>query len=210
MTKCGRTRQITPEGSPKHKLECKWSFWYDAKNAQRGKVSWQRNMENLGSFDTVEDFWCHYVHMRKPSTMPTDSNYYCFRNGLFPAWETFPGGGCWILKVKKSPGVLNTLWQNLLFALIGEIFEEPAVVGCMLAARGRFDVISVWNNNPIANTRFEIGEVLKSVLQVCSIDSLHFFLHSTFEMCFFSCIVVYHTVTMMFHNISCFFFSQIV
>ena len=55
-------------------------------------------------------------------------------------------------------------YQSQLY--VGEIFEEPAVVGCMLAARGRFDVISVWNAHP-QSTRFEIGEKLKGILQVC-------------------------------------------
>ena len=38
----------------------------------------------------------------------------------------------------------------------------------MLAARGRFYVISVWNVNPEA-TRFAIGEKLKQILQVSGV-----------------------------------------
>lgn len=55
----------------------------------------------------------HYVHLKRPSQLPRDTNYYLFREQLFPAWETFPSGGCWILKVKRRVGVLGKLWQDL-------------------------------------------------------------------------------------------------
>ena len=95
MTKRGKVRPVSVEGAPKHPLQGGWTFWYDSKGRNNKHGDWQRNMVKLGSFNTVEDFWCHYVHLQKPSAMPIDSNYYCFREGLFPAWESFPGGNLW-------------------------------------------------------------------------------------------------------------------
>ena len=121
-------------------------------------------MKKIGTFDTIEGFWRFYVHLRRPSDIPKDTNYYLFRDGLFPAWESFPEGGCWILKVRKKPGVLSKLWQDLVFATIGECFEEPDVCGVMMAVRNRMDMISVWNATPQA--RYQIGAKLKKILHL--------------------------------------------
>lgn len=120
--------------------------------------------------------------MKRPSALDKDCNYYLFREQLVPAWEvedqrstlsqTFPNGGCWILKVKRTSGVLGKLWQDLVsplhladqqvFAAIGEAFEDPNVVGVMMARRNKEDMISVWNS---ANTSFSsIGDKLREIL----------------------------------------------
>jgi len=89
-------------------------------------------------------------------------------------WESFPNGGCWILKVRKEPGTtrknskLGTMWEDLLIAIIGEAFEEPDVVGVALSIRPKEDLLSVWNrdNEKSPNVRFKIGEKLKEVLSL--------------------------------------------
>ena len=75
-------------------------------------------------------------------------NMYLFRDGpnMAPMWECFPNGGCWILKIKKKssgPSVLGKMWQDIVFATIGEMFEEPDVVGVGVSIRTREDLISV-------------------------------------------------------------------
>ena len=48
------------------------------------------------------------------------------------------------------------------FAAIGEAFEDPNVVGVMMARRTKEDMISVWNS---ANTSFSsIGDKLREIL----------------------------------------------
>lgn len=49
-----------------------------------------------------------------------------------------------------------------MFAAIGEAFEDPNVVGVMMARRTKEDMISVWNS---ANTSFStIGDRLREIL----------------------------------------------
>jgi len=146
-------------------LQTAWAFWFDKKCDKRSPSDFESGMVKLGSFDSVEDFWRHYVHMQKPSLLPVDTNYYLFRDNFFPAWESFPDGGCWILKVKRRPGVLGKLWQDLVFATIGEMFEEPAVVGVMLAVRSYMDMLSIWLSNS-GQSRFAVGEKLKRILHL--------------------------------------------
>ncbi|CAM9295956.1 unnamed protein product, partial [Discosporangium mesarthrocarpum] len=74
--------------------------------------------KKVGSFNTVEGFWKTYVHMKRPSAMETNVNVYLFREGErhAPMWESYPNGGCWILRIRKRAGQSNTsvlgkMWQ---------------------------------------------------------------------------------------------------
>ena len=90
-----------------------------------------------------------------------------FRKNLVPAWETFPKGGAWIIKVRKKNGVIGRLWEELLFACVGELFEEPDVVGVVLSSRSSQDLLSVWNSdNTNGDVRFRIGDRLRDILNL--------------------------------------------
>jgi len=124
-------------------------------------------VKKLGTFDSVESFWRHYVCMKRPSALQQDMNMYCFRAGEAPMWEKYPNGGVWILKLKKGSGVASKLWQDLLLGAIGEAFGEPSVVGVTLALRNKEDLLGVWNadnSNPVV--RFAIGEKLQKLLSL--------------------------------------------
>ena len=61
------------------------------------------------------------------------------------------------------------MWQDLVFAAIGEVFDESTVVGITMAIRSKEDMISVWNSdNSNDTTRFKIGEMLKEILNLDS------------------------------------------
>lgn len=163
---------MTEEGH--HQLQTAWAFWYDKKQKFRHLQSteFRDNLHKLGSFDTVESFWKMYVHMKRPSSLDLDVNLYLFRDGSYtPMWECFPNGGCWILKIRKKrdsgASVLGKIWQDLVFAAVGERFDEPDVVGISVSIRKQEDLISVWNaDNRNDEIRFRIGEKLKEILEL--------------------------------------------
>lgn len=49
--------------------------------------SYEKNLQKVGLFNSVESFWRHYSYMAAPDTLPKDHNIYLFRNNLVPAWE---------------------------------------------------------------------------------------------------------------------------
>lgn len=156
-----------PEGE--HPLETPWSMYFDKKQPKPTDYkNYASNLQRLGFFNTLEGFWRHYAWLKGPDNLPKGHNLFMFRRGLIPAWETFPKGGTWIIKVHKKNGVISRLWEELVFACIGEMFEEPDVVGVMLSIRGREDLLSVWNSDNQRNpdVRFNIGEKLKEILNL--------------------------------------------
>jgi len=155
-----------------HALQTGWCFWYDRKVSGHTNVDeYKSHLRSLDAFHTVEGFWRYYVHLKRPSALEVNTNLYLFRQGenMVPMWESFPEGGCWILKLRKKsasgPSVLSKLWQDLVLATIGEAFEEPDVVGVGLSVRPREDLLSVWNgDNSNDQVRFMTGEKLKTIL----------------------------------------------
>jgi len=164
-----RTESNNNKSKIEHSLETPWTFYFDKKLAKAtiDYNDFQQNLHKLGSVNTLEQFWRMYCYLASPELIPKDCDLFLFRSSYVPAWESFPNGGCWIIKVRKRNGVINRLWEELLFATIGEQFDEPDLVGIELSTRGREDVLSVWNrDNANINIRFRIGERLKEILNL--------------------------------------------
>jgi translation initiation factor 4E len=172
--------------SSDHKLQTSWCFWYDKKTPykQIDPVSYRSKLIKLGSFNTVETFWKMYVHMKRPSSLELNVNLYLMRDGSnhAPLWEVYPRGGCWILKIKKKVSgvsVLGKMWQDIVFAAIGECFEEPTVVGISLCIRKNEDLISVWNSDSRnSDIKFNIGEKMKEILDLESDTVIEYKYHA--------------------------------
>jgi len=177
----GASGDAAPDASGQHPLETPWTFWFDKKQTKQSTVgNYQENLRRIGTFKTVEEFWQMYAYLLRPSELPKDSNYHVFRNELIPMWESFPTGGCWILKIKKDGSKKNprlgSMWEELLFATIGEAFEEPDVVGIVLSIRNKEDLLSIWNRDNDANStvRFKIGDRLREVLNLDEKDVVEY------------------------------------
>jgi len=83
------------------------------------------------------------VYLKKPSEMSRDNDIFFFRENEVPMWEDSPNGGIWIVKIKKEDNI-DLMWETLLFALIGEQFEEPNVLGLALSLRTKERLFEIW------------------------------------------------------------------
>jgi len=138
------------------------------------------NLQHLCHFNSVESFWRYYAFLSKPSQLARDSNLHLFRETNSPMWESFPDGGCWILKIWKNEKVVDKIWETLVMASIGELFEEPDLVGIALSIRGQQDLLSIWNrDNSNEAVRFAIGEKLKEILKLSPNTMLEYKKHTS-------------------------------
>lgn len=109
----------------------------------------------------MENFWDVYSHLKRPSLLPTVSDYHIFRKGVRPVWEDEANkrGGKWVVRLKK--GVADRYWEDLLLAIVGDQFAEASdeVCGAVLSVRSGEDVLNVW-------TRIDGGRNIK-IRYVC-------------------------------------------
>lgn len=145
----------SPVSAPgEHPLKSTWIVWYRPPTPKYS--DYEKSTVPLASISSAESFWAVYTHLKRPSLLPTVSDYHIFKKGIRPVWEDEANkkGGKWIVRLKK--GVADRFWEDLLLAMIGDQFAEAGdeVCGAVLSVRGGEDVLSVW-------TRIDGGRNIK-------------------------------------------------
>jgi len=60
--------------------------------------------------------------------------------------------------------MLTKMWEDLVLACIGEMFEDPDVVGVVLQTRIKEDTLFIWNKD--CNQRNRIWERIRQILHL--------------------------------------------
>eukprot|EP01121_Diplochlamys_sp_Union-15-3_P003599 TRINITY_DN1353_c0_g1_i2.p1 TRINITY_DN1353_c0_g1~~TRINITY_DN1353_c0_g1_i2.p1 ORF type:complete len:201 (+),score=31.48 TRINITY_DN1353_c0_g1_i2:96-698(+) len=166
-----------------HPLKSKYSFWY-VKRAQRGEtlVSYEKNMKQIGHFDSAESYWALYNHIMRPNDLHQPCDYQLFKYGIKPLWEheANKNGGKFVIRVTKKSRLTSKYWEDLILALIGEQFGVgDEICGVVVSVRYKEDLISVWNRNADnLEARTTIQETLKRVFNLPSATSLEYKPHN--------------------------------
>jgi translation initiation factor 4E len=140
----------TPTAGPAHILRNGWVFWYRPPiSKSNGYLEYEKTLHAMAGFDTAEDFFLVYKHLKRPSTLPLVSDYHIFKKGIRPVWEDDENkkGGKWIVRLKKN--VADRYWEDLLFAIVGDQFGDASdeVCGAVLSVRNGEDILSIWTRN---------------------------------------------------------------
>jgi translation initiation factor 4E len=161
---------------PEHKLNSSWSFYFDKKIArgQGTAEDYQRNVKLYGKFDTVEGFWRLYSWFKDPKNMQPAHDIFMIRGDSAPAWESFPNGGSWILKVHHGNENASRVWEELLFACIGEWFGSGEVCGAVLSTRPKYHNISLWMSHINPRLQTTLGERLRTTLNLDASSTLEY------------------------------------
>lgn len=75
------------------------------------------NQKEIASFDTVEDFWSLYNHIKVASSLHQGCDYSLFKRGIRPMWEDDANkcGGRWLINLEKKQRVedLDRFWLDV-------------------------------------------------------------------------------------------------
>lgn len=63
----------------KHPLQNSWTMWFLHPDKSR---DWEDRVIPIISFDTVEDFWSIYNHIKTPAEFSLGHDYYLFKQGI--------------------------------------------------------------------------------------------------------------------------------
>ncbi|KAL3506184.1 hypothetical protein ACH5RR_031566 [Cinchona calisaya] len=172
----GTTMAVAPPSAAEtvakvpHKLERKWAFWCDnqSKPKQQG-AAWDSSLRKLYTFDTVEEFWCLYDQIFRPSKLVVNAEFHLFKAGVEPKWEDpeCAGGGKWTVIGNRKTN-LDNMWLETLMALIGEQFDEAdEICGVVVSVRQRQDKLSLWTKTATNEAaQMSLGRKWKEILDV--------------------------------------------
>ncbi|XP_059052413.1 eukaryotic translation initiation factor 4E1-like [Achroia grisella] len=168
-TKSTSNTEIPPEFLIKHPLQNTWSLWFYDNDRNK---TWEENLIELTTFDTVEDFWRLYHHIKLPSELRQGHDYAVFKQGIRPMWEDDANkmGGRWLISLEKKQRTsdLDRFWLDVVLLLIGENFEHPEeICGAVVNVRAKIDKIGIWTADTSKQyANLEIGRKLKDQLGI--------------------------------------------
>ncbi|XP_045764739.1 eukaryotic translation initiation factor 4E1-like [Maniola jurtina] len=168
-TKTNSSTEVPPEFLIKHPLQNTWSLWFYDNDRSK---SWEENQIELTSFDTVEDFWRLYHHIKLPSELRQGHDYAVFKQGIRPMWEDDANkmGGRWLISLEKKQrnSDLDRFWLDVVLLLIGENFDHAdEICGAVVNVRAKLDKIAVWTaDTSKQQANLEIGRKIKEQLGI--------------------------------------------
>ncbi|KAF0415595.1 eukaryotic translation initiation factor 4e class ii [Gigaspora margarita] len=136
-----------------HPLQHSWTMYYDSKpvmtpgpKTPTGMLSYEENLQTIGTFDLVETFCRYFNWVKKPSQLELNTNFHIFKDKIKPMWEdpANANGGKWVISMRNPP-LLDRCWTWLVCALVGEELDEnDDICGAVMSRRIRGDRIAVW------------------------------------------------------------------
>ena len=77
LDQCIKSSNINPKNYLRHPLKHSWTFWYFDMNG--GAASWDENLKEIVSVDTIEGFWAVYNHLEAVSNLESGCDYALFK-----------------------------------------------------------------------------------------------------------------------------------
>ena len=153
-------------------LNEKFSFYYRVDNSLLGKVGnlqYENTVKKIADFETVEDFWKIFQHMKKPESLQSGIDFQLFKYNITPLWEDDSNkkGGRISIKLKKENSSL--VWEEIILLLIGNNFPQKIqneINGVLISVRKELNFLQIWFKTFEKNNINEINNCLRELLQI--------------------------------------------
>jgi len=173
-------------------------FWRGQRDRTVKSTSMQylKGLEKQHVVKSLEEFNDEYPSMTKPSKM-NRGDMYVFRKGAEPAWENFPGGGCWVLNLTERGArhanrdfpqgcrfldfnIVDGVWEEIIGATINERFGTRDLAGVVMSVRrsNMYYKLMIWNRNSVPGAKEHIRKRLIEILclpEDCGLTYKYFF-----------------------------------
>ena len=164
--------------TPNKKLENKFSFLYrideniryqSQKQGVMEKEKYELQVKKIADFDTIEDFWSIFQHLRKPDSCIPGIEYFMFKEPIKPLWEdeNNKNGGRFSIKLKH--GYTTIIWEEMIFALIGGILPKEMkdqINGIVVTSRKEFNTLQIWFKNYDDKITEDLEQCIRDLLVI--------------------------------------------
>jgi translation initiation factor 4E len=177
--------QPSSEKAPKGTvLSSHFTFWFTffQKSKDKQMEEFEDNLRKIADFNTAEEFWGIYQHMKRPNTLPRGCEFFLFRKGIKPLWEDEAnfGGGRLYLSMKKDV-ITNKVWEDLQISMIISNDLLEFLCGCVINIRTSEVFISVWIKECSDEKRNEIKNWLQKNLELPNTNCIKWKKHPNTE-----------------------------
>lgn len=167
-----------PSESKRTKLENSFSFWYrisddiaqyQAPKQALDKKIYETQVKKIHEFDTVEEFWGIFQHLRKPDSCRPGIEFMMFKEPIKPMWEDEgnKNGGKISIKLRKE--YTTIIWEEMIFALIGGILPQEMkdeINGIVVTSRKEFNTLQIWFKTYAENVCKDLEQCIRDLLVI--------------------------------------------
>ena len=129
------------------KLNSEWTFWYASRKEKDHHIPYENRLTEISTFSDLRSFLQTYIYLKNVKDIPRNADISLFKKGYLPLWENCPDSGYWFHRFNEEEEKdVNYQWEKIVFALIGEQFNEANILGAVLSIRGKETIIQLWFN----------------------------------------------------------------
>ena len=162
----------------KTKLWTKFAFWFRiSEEMLRNQLpkqtldsnEYENQVKKIAEFETIEDFWAIFQHLRKPDSCKQGIEFQLFKVPIKPMWEDEgnKNGGKLTLKLRKN--YTTIIWEEMILAFIGGIFPEKMkeeVNGIVFLSKKGFNVLQIWFKTYDKKLNAELEQCIRDLIQI--------------------------------------------
>ena len=153
----------------KTKLKSKYIFYYRIFEEQQSqkitKEEYEKQIKPIAEFDSIEDFWAIFQHLRKPDSCRAGIEFQLFRGNIKPTWEDDNNKNGGKVSIKLCKGYTTIIWEEIIFALIGDVLPDN-INGIVVSTRKEMNKLSIWFNNWNEDNNNNIKKIIRDLLQM--------------------------------------------
>ena len=151
----------------------KFSFYYRISDnsllGNMGNLQYESTVKKIADFETVEDFWKIFQHMKKPEHLKNGIEFQLFKYKIKHLWEDESNkkGERISIKLKKENWYL--VWEEFILLLIGWNFSDKIkeeINGVLISIRRDFNFLQIWFKTFENNNINDINQCLRELLQI--------------------------------------------
>ena len=156
----------------------KFSFWVriseEMINNQLTKTNintneYESQVKKLAEFNSIEEFWKIYQHIKKPDACRPGIDIQLFKNPIKPMWEDEynKNGGRISLKLRKDFSTI--IWEEILLAIIGDILPKEIsdeINGVLISVKKKYNGLQIWFKNYNKKITLELERCIRDLIQI--------------------------------------------
>ena len=160
------------------KLNQKYAFYYrkteDSNQTQSkqplDKVEYESQVKKISEFDTNQDFWTIFQHLRKPDSCKPGIEFHMFKYPVKPLWEDENNKNGGKITIKLNKDYTTIIWEEMIFALIGEDVLpkdiKDDINGIVVTSKKEYNTLQIWIKNFETKINTKIEFCIRDLLQI--------------------------------------------
>ena len=187
---------LSNDNRQKTKLSNKYIFWFrisdDIIKNQFQKqainsTEYENQVKKIGEFDTIEDFWSLFQHIKKPDNCKQGIEIQMFKDPIKPMWEDEYNKKGGKLSLKLNKGYTTIIWEELILGIIGNILPaeiNEGINGIVFSSKKEANILQIWFKDYNKNYYAELEQCIRDLIQIPNevpIDIKKFFYEGDFK-----------------------------